>query len=217
MLGLMDAGVEDRDLEEALADEVDWARRAGRLDVRLVVAGEATPLEPAQAREILRIAQEALTNIVQHADATLVRLGIAYESAGVSLLVQDDGRGFDAHTTSTDAGWGLQRMSDRARAVGGVVELDSVPGWGTSLRARFPHRQPRPAAAGRPLRVLVVDPQPLIRAGVAGCSPSRSSTSTWWVRPRAPNRRSRSRRSSAPTWSSRAFASATTGSPTASS
>lgn len=167
MLGLMDAGVEDRDLEDALADEVDWARRAGRLDVRLVVAGEATPLEPAQAREILRIAQEALTNIVQHADATLVRLGIAYESAGVSLLVQDDGRGFDAHNHVTDAGWGLQRMSDRARAVGGVVELDSVPGWGTSLRARFPHRQPRPVAAGRPLRVLVVDPQPLIRAGVA--------------------------------------------------
>jgi DNA-binding NarL/FixJ family response regulator/signal transduction histidine kinase len=166
MLGLMDAGVEDRDLEDALADEVDWARRAGRLDVRLVVAGAATPLEPAQAHEILRIAQEALTNIVQHADATLVRLGIAYESAGVSLLVQDDGRGFDAHNHLTDAGWGLQRMSDRARMVGGVVVLDSVPGWGTSLRARFPHTRPQSVAVARPLRVLVVDPHPLIRAGV---------------------------------------------------
>ena len=167
MLGLLGPQVEHRDLEKALADEVDWARRAGRLDVRLVVAGEATPLEPAQAHEILRIAQEALTNIVQHADATLVRLGIAYESAGVSLLVQDDGRGFDAHSHPTDGGWGLQRMSDRARAVGGRVELDSVPGWGTSLRARFPYARTDSVTEGRPLRVLVVDQQPLVRAGVS--------------------------------------------------
>jgi DNA-binding NarL/FixJ family response regulator/signal transduction histidine kinase len=166
MLGLMDPGLEDRDLKQALADEVDWARRAGRLDVRLVIAGEATPLAPGQAHEILRIAREALTNIVQHADATLVRLGIAYEPTGVSLLVQDDGRGFDAHSHLADAGWGLQRMSDRARVVGGLVELNSVPGWGTSLRARFPNSRPEPETEGRPLRVLVVDPQPLMRAGV---------------------------------------------------
>jgi signal transduction histidine kinase/DNA-binding NarL/FixJ family response regulator len=167
MLGLLGPQVEHRALEKALADEVDWARRAGRLDVRLVVAGEVTPLEPAQAHEILRIAKEALTNIVQHADATLVRLGIAYECAGVSLLVQDDGRGFDAHSHPPDVGWGLQRMSDRARAVGGHIEFDSVPGWGTSLRARFPCARTTPVTEGRPLRVLVVDQQPLMRAGIS--------------------------------------------------
>ena len=205
-------------LEKALADEVDWARRAGRLDVRLVVAGEATPLEPAQAHEILRIAQEALTNIVQHADATLVRLGIAYESAGVSLLVQDDGRGFDAHSHPPDVGWGLQRMSDRARAVGGQVELDSVPGWGTSLRARFPYARTTPVTEGRPLRVLVVDQQPLMRAGVSRLLAQSVVDDRDRRRGRGqPNRRPSSRRWSVPTWWSRAFASARTGSPTASS
>ena len=166
MLGLMRSALADRGLEEVLADEVEWARRAGRLDVRLVVAGKSAPLDPAQAHEMLRIAQEALTNTVQHADATLVRLGIAYDPAGVSLLIQDDGRGFDPHSLPPDAGSGLRRMSDRAHAVGGRVELDSVPGWGTSLRVRFPYTGPAPAADGRPLRVLVVDPQPLVRAGV---------------------------------------------------
>ena len=125
MLGLMGSAPDDRDLQDVLADEVEWARRVGRLDARLVVAGQPTQLEPAHAREILRIAQEALTNIVQHADATLVRLGLAYESAGVSLLVQDDGRGFDQHSLATDAASGLRRTSDRAHAVGGLVELES--------------------------------------------------------------------------------------------
>ena len=167
MLGVLGPARDDRDLQDVLADEVEWARRVGRLDARLVMAGQPTPLDPAQAHEILRIAQEALTNIVQHADATLVRLGIAYESAGVSLLVQDDGRGFDQHSLATDAASGLRRMSDRAHAVGGRVELESVPGWGTSLRVRFPYARPEPVTAGRPLRVLVVDPQPLMRAGVS--------------------------------------------------
>jgi DNA-binding NarL/FixJ family response regulator/signal transduction histidine kinase len=166
MLGLLGSALDGRDLGEALAEEIEWARRTGRLDARLVVAGEAAPLDPALAHEILRIAQEALTNIVQHAEASLVRLGIAYESLGVSLLVQDDGLGFDPHDLAEEAGSGLRRMADRAHAVGGRVELDSLPGWGTSLRVRFPYAGPPSATDSRTLRVVVVDPQSLVRAGV---------------------------------------------------
>src|SRR4029077_8692048 len=84
-----------------------------------------------------------------------------------SLLVQDDGRGFDQHGLATDAASGLRRMSDRAHAVGGRIAPESLPGWGTSLRVRFPYARPEPVTAGRPLRVLVVDPHPLMRAGVS--------------------------------------------------
>lgn len=166
MLGLLRPAVDDRQFEDALAEQVEWVRRASTLDIRLVVAGKPTQLDPAQAHEILRIAQEALTNIVQHAEARMARIGIAYEASGVSLLVQDDGRGFDPHGVPADAGSGLRRMSDRAHAVAGLVELDSLPGWGTSLRVRFPYHRPEPIANSRPLRVLIVDPQPLVRAGV---------------------------------------------------
>lgn len=166
MLGLLRPALDDRQFEDALAEQVEWVRRAGPADIRLVVAGKPTPLDPAQAHEILRIAQEALTNIVQHAEARMVRVGIAYEATGISLLVQDDGRGFDPNTVPADVGSGLRRMSDRAHAVAGLVELDSLPGWGTSLRVRFPYARPEPVTNGRPLRVLIVDPQPLVRAGV---------------------------------------------------
>jgi DNA-binding NarL/FixJ family response regulator len=166
MLGLLGSALDGRSLDEALGDEVEWARRTGQLDIRLVTAGDPAPLDPTLAHEIVRIAQEALTNIVQHADAHAVRLGVAYESLGVALLVQDDGIGFDPHTLPDDAGSGLRRMADRAHSVNGRVELDSMPGWGTSLRVRFPYAGPPPAADPRSLRVLVIDPQPLVRAGV---------------------------------------------------
>jgi signal transduction histidine kinase len=166
MLGLLGSALEGRSLGEALEEEAEWARRTGRLDARLVMAGDAAALDPALAHEIVRIAQEALTNIVQHAEASLVRLGIAYESLGVSLLVQDDGRGFDPRNLADEAGSGLRRMADRAHAVGGRVELDSLPGWGTSLRVRFPYARPPSPTDSRALRVVIVDPQPLVRAGV---------------------------------------------------
>jgi DNA-binding NarL/FixJ family response regulator/signal transduction histidine kinase len=166
MLGLLGSALEGRTLGEALEEEAEWARRTGRLDARLVMAGDPAVLDPALAHEIVRIAQEALTNIVQHAEAGSVRLGIAYESLGVSLLVQDDGRGFDPRNLADEAGSGLRRMADRAHAVGGRVELDSLPGWGTSLRVRFPYARPSSPTDSRALRVVIVDPQPLVRAGV---------------------------------------------------
>jgi DNA-binding NarL/FixJ family response regulator/signal transduction histidine kinase len=167
MLGLMDSALGGRDLHRALGDEADWARRTGRLDVRLVTAGEPAPLDPAVSHEILRIAQEALTNIVQHAQARSVRVGIAYASQGVALLVQDDGKGFDLPGLPVEARSGLRRMADRAHVVGGRVEIDSVPDWGTNLRVHIPYARPRPAGAGKALRVLVVGPQPVVRAGIA--------------------------------------------------
>jgi signal transduction histidine kinase/DNA-binding NarL/FixJ family response regulator len=166
MTGLLPSALDGAGLEAALAEEVAWARRADGLDARMVTAGETAPLDPLLAHEILRIAQEALTNIVQHAQASAVRVGIAYQPFGVALLVQDDGRGFDPQALGDDAGLGLRRMTERAHAVGGRVELDSLPGWGTSLRVRFPYARTAPTASG-PLRVLVLDPQPVVRAGIA--------------------------------------------------
>jgi DNA-binding NarL/FixJ family response regulator/signal transduction histidine kinase len=166
MLGLIDPVLAGRDLHQALREEADWAQRTGRLDVRLVTAGAAVPLDPALAHEILRIAQEALTNIVQHAHARTVRVGIAYASLGVALLIQDDGQGFDLHSLPVEARSGLRRMADRAHTVGGRVELDSVPDWGTSLRVHFPYTRPHTPGTGKSLRVLVVGPQPLVRAGI---------------------------------------------------
>ena len=118
----------------------------------LVTAGAPVPVDGAVARELVRVAREALTNIVRHAAARTVRLGLLYEPATVSLLVQDDGQGFAAVPGWPEGRYGLRALAEQARELGGSVEVDSVPGWGTRIRARFPcarapPRGPRPPCA----------------------------------------------------------------------
>ena len=170
VLGLAPSLLEGNSLEEAIGLEIAWARSTGNLDAKLVVAGKPSPLTPEVAHQAFRIAQEALTNIVQHAAATSARVGIVYGSAGVVLLVQDDGRGFEgANLHGVDDGAvGLRGIVARARALGGSVEVESTPGWGTRVRAFLPYQAPDPATGSVPrLTVLVVDDQAVVRAGLA--------------------------------------------------
>jgi DNA-binding NarL/FixJ family response regulator/signal transduction histidine kinase len=154
-------------LEAALKSEAAWAETIGRLEVRLVSAGTPADVDGRVARELILLAREALTNIVRHAAATSVRIGLLYERSAVSLLVQDDGQGFD-----TSSGWqgrqfGLRMTTGRAREIGATVDIDSLPGWGTRIRARFPYLPAGRERSGPPLRVLVAARRPVLRAGLA--------------------------------------------------
>ncbi len=166
MLGLASSPLDGRTLDAALQSEASWAESIGRLEVRLVSAGPPVTLDNHIAQEVLRIAREALTNIVRHARARSVRLGLVYERAAVSLLVQDDGEGFDPRADGLDERFGLRAMTERARDLGGSVDVDSLPGWGTRIRARFPYARDE-ATAGPPLRVLVAAAQPMVQAGLS--------------------------------------------------
>ena len=95
VLGLAPSPLEGRTLEEALELELAWANRTGVIDARLVTAGSPVVPDPEVAHTLFRIAQEALTNAIRHARATSVRVGLVYAPTGVTLLVQDDGEGFD--------------------------------------------------------------------------------------------------------------------------
>ncbi len=171
VLGLAPSPLEGRSLEEALDLELAWANRTGAADVRLVVAGEPVPLAPDVAHSLFRIAQEALTNALHHADARSVRIGVVYSPTGISLLVQDDGAGFDpAEVERADAlnGIGLRGMAERAALLGGTLEVDSTVGWGTRVRAHLPLAvdAPRDAATAR-VRLLLVDDHEAVRIGIA--------------------------------------------------
>ncbi len=119
------------------------------------------------ARELILLAREALTNIVRHAAASSVRIGLLYEQTAVSLLVQDDGQGFDTTSSWPGHEFGLRLTTERAREVGAMVDIDSLPGWGTRIRARFPLLSSGRAINGPPLRVLVAARRPVLRAGLA--------------------------------------------------
>ncbi|HEY7755705.1 MAG TPA: response regulator [Actinomycetota bacterium] len=170
VLGLAPSPLEGRSLEEALELELAWANRSGVADARLVTAGTPVDLPTDLAHTLFRIAQEALTNALRHARARSVRVGVVHAPNGVTVLVQDDGVGFDRNHLRQDGvehGHGLEGMAERARLLGGTLELDSTPGWGTRVRAWVPLPADAPAEdAARPVRVLVVDDHSVTRAGI---------------------------------------------------
>ncbi len=165
LLGLASSPLNGRTLDAALRSEAAWAESIGRLEVRYVSAGTPVAMEESLSHAVLLVAREALTNIVRHARAHSVRIGLLYEQAAVTLLVQDDGEGFDPRAEWLGGRFGLRAISERARVLGAAVDVDSVAGWGTRIRSRFPYRRHDQHADPR-LRVLIAAARPLVRAGI---------------------------------------------------
>jgi signal transduction histidine kinase len=86
---------------------------------------------------IFRITQEALTNVVKHADAETVRITFEFGERSVLLAVEDDGQGF-SQTREPDDGFGLIGMRERVASVNGSLEIESEPGAGTRIAAEIP-------------------------------------------------------------------------------
>jgi signal transduction histidine kinase len=122
-----------------LAGEV--ARRRG-IDIDVETTGEERRLAPQTELAAFRIAQEALTNVEKHAEATNVAVRLDFQRHRVRLLVQDDGRGFVLPVALSrfviSQKLGLIGMRERAELTGGRLEVQSGVGEGTRIVAEFP-------------------------------------------------------------------------------
>jgi two-component system NarL family sensor kinase len=119
----------------------DFARATG---IEASFSARGAPAEPAPAAEphLLRIAQEALANVARHAAARRVRIELARGRRGLSLTIEDDGRGI---ARGARAGFGLQSIGERARLLGGAARLAAARrGPGTRLVVEVPHPRPAP-------------------------------------------------------------------------
>ncbi len=136
--GLAPADLDGATLPAALGSVVTgWAdERDVRTDV--VVTGDPAPLHPEVEATVLRIAQEALTNVAKHADAARVGVTLSYDDDEVVLDVRDDGVGFDPGAPAADSSFGLRGMRQRTERLAGVLTLESRPGGGTAVSVRLP-------------------------------------------------------------------------------
>ncbi len=125
-------------LAEALQAHLrDFARRTG-LEVESADIQDPGALPPEVALHLLRIAQEALTNVRRHARAQHVRVRLAREEDHLELTVADDGRGFDPALPQGRHHVGMASMRERARSLGGQLTLATQPGHGTRVTVRVP-------------------------------------------------------------------------------
>ncbi len=144
-----------------LADQ-QWTRDG--LAVSVAVSDDGLPMDVETA--LLRIAQGAVANAVQHAAPSQVDVTVTVDGREARLTVVDDGVGFDPVTSGDDVAasdsFGLRAMAERVEQFGGRLDVDSAPGRGTTVTAvlevRDPHRHRR-----RPPR----------RPGRSPCAPRR--------------------------------------------
>lgn len=111
------------------------------LDAHLVVEGDGSvELTSEVASQLLRIIQEALTNVRKHSGAKSVRVCCREDQDQICINIEDDGRGFypDESNGGDRQHFGLQIMRERAESVGGSLELESQPGHGTRVVVRMP-------------------------------------------------------------------------------
>jgi signal transduction histidine kinase len=113
----------------------EWSHRSGiRLDVHVEGSDEILP--PVTRETLYRIAQEALANISRHSSASRAEISIEYGKNFVTLVIKDDGRGFD--TSAQHGGLGLHSMQERAESLGGSFSVASEPGRGARIVVALP-------------------------------------------------------------------------------
>lgn len=126
------------DLPEAIRQLVQDIQVNALIDADLKFTGRLDGmLDRKQALALFHIAQEALNNVHKHSRATNVRVILAADDRSVSLEVSDNGVGFKMGSGGGYEKHGLRNMRDRARSVGGELEVESRPGEGTAVRAKL--------------------------------------------------------------------------------
>ena len=117
---------------EEYSEQTGW-----QVEVNIEESGQTIP--PRLELTIFRLVQESLNNAAKHAEASCVWVTLQYveSDATVTLLVRDDGRGFDPEEVAS-RGLGLNQMRERVDAVGGTLQLESQPGKGTTMLAQLP-------------------------------------------------------------------------------
>jgi signal transduction histidine kinase len=130
----------DTDLGQALADS---AREviSSQSEARITIEGTQRPLDPTVAEELLRIAEEAMRNAVQHGDDVEIEVALVYARLELRLVIRDDGPGLpdDVLATGQRSGhFGLQGMQERAERIGARLEISSQPRRGTEVRITLP-------------------------------------------------------------------------------
>jgi signal transduction histidine kinase len=125
-------------LVETLRKHLDVVGRAHGLAVRLRAVGERRLPAELEA-SLFRIVQEAVTNVVRHAGATLVEVEVSVSPSGAAVTVRDDGVGFDPSARGIRSRrLGLTSMRERAQAAGGTLAVRSAPGQGTTVAVEVP-------------------------------------------------------------------------------
>ncbi len=126
---------EMEDLASRLSKMAAQMGGAGQPKITLLVRGTYRPLPARTEDELLRIAQESVTNAIRHAQASEITIELAFDPQLLRMTISDNGRGFSptGDTTGISGHFGLKGMRERASGIDAKLKLDTAPGAGTRV------------------------------------------------------------------------------------
>jgi signal transduction histidine kinase len=130
----------DGGLAQNLAEYLHKFQRQSGVPTQMVVEdGRQLRFSPRAEVQLIRIIQEALSNVRKHARAKHAWVGFSWANGMARATVQDDGDGFDvAGVIGRTEGFGLQAMRERADSIGGQLRIEPRPGGGTVIEVQLP-------------------------------------------------------------------------------
>jgi len=137
---LRSRALEQFDLPNALSNSGKMLVDGANIDLEVTAKGRVRPLSETVEENLLRIAQESLTNAIKHSGATKATIELDYGPQSVTLQVSDNGRGFEQDKTvgPGEGHFGLLGISERAKRLGAELSVNTEPGHGTTVRVRVP-------------------------------------------------------------------------------
>lgn len=139
ILGLRTSAQLDRSLARSIEGyTAEFGIHSGLRTTFDQMPGAGESLQAPARYHLLRIVQEAMSNVRRHAAATMIAVTLREHDGTLELSVCDDGTGFDARAEAGTGHFGLKTMAERARAVGGTLVVRSAPGEGTTVCATVP-------------------------------------------------------------------------------
>jgi signal transduction histidine kinase/ligand-binding sensor domain-containing protein len=140
LMDLRSSDLSDRDLASALTAAARHWAAGSPVAVHTRIAGARLNLPEEVEHNVLRIAQEAVTNALKHAGAKNLWIDLRVDARSLELVIRDDGSGFEHSRAFVSVGghFGLLGMRERAERIGGELKLSSEPGSGTEVRVNVP-------------------------------------------------------------------------------
>jgi signal transduction histidine kinase len=139
--GLHPSQLDDLGLLAALRWYANQVSARYKIKVDVISLGPPPELPPEERTVLFRIAQEALSNVVRHANATRAEIRLVHSPEQVCLSVEDNGQGFDVEASLSNNQvhpcWGLLGMTERASLAGGSCRITSAPGKGTRVEVEI--------------------------------------------------------------------------------
>jgi len=123
-------------LIKALKFEAEQLKKSGKYKIRVITTGNPVFLNANTELVLFRIAQEALTNIIKHAEASVIDILLHYDSLLLSMMITDNGKGF--YADENRFGTGLSNMKKRADTLKGSLTISSTPQVCTQIKIEIP-------------------------------------------------------------------------------